>query len=145
MTLLTVLSYALLMTNTLNPVAVEDLFVKCLYTDDETIPDEPTITHGVMNDYALNPERLEANRELIAALLAELPDEFQSGKGGGWSFLNACMDRHGNLWTGMHPTVEKLVVLGIATGQAEFLLPREIWSVLPGGMPYFAVKSPEAF
>jgi hypothetical protein len=30
-------------------------------------------------------------------------------------------------------------VLGIATKQAEILLPREMWPALPGGMPYIAV------
>jgi hypothetical protein len=34
-----------------------------------------------------------------------------------------------------------LLVLGIATEQATILLPREVWKTLPGGMPYFSIKT----
>jgi len=59
---------------------------------------------------------------------------------GGWTFLNACQDKHGRLWTGLHQTVEKLFLLGMATGKAKCLLPREVWPMLPGGLPYFAIE-----
>jgi hypothetical protein len=55
------------------------------------------------------------------------------------SFLNACMDRHGNHWA-EHQTIDFLLCLGLATDQVAFCLPREIWAALPGGMPYFVVK-----
>jgi hypothetical protein len=73
-------------------------------------------------------------------MLSDLPDEFQASGGGGWSFLNACMTKTGEQWTGMHPTMDKLFMLGIAAGKARWLMPRDMWSVLPGGMPYVSVN-----
>jgi hypothetical protein len=76
-------------------------------------------------------------------LLAELPAPFKADgpdSGGGWSFLNACVTKDGVQWTDLHRTVEALVVLGIAAGKVAWMLPRKIWSALPGGMPYFVVK-----
>jgi hypothetical protein len=55
------------------------------------------------------------------------------------SFLNACVDKHGNHW-GEHPSVEQLLVLGVAIGKIEYCLPREYWRALPGGVPYFMIK-----
>jgi hypothetical protein len=39
----------------------------------------------------------------------------------------------------MHQRVEQLVQLGIAVGKIRYLLPRDMWDALPGGMPYFVV------
>ena len=54
--------------------------------------------------------------------------------------MNACMDKSGRQWTGMHLTMEYLFLLGIAIGEVEYLLPREMWEAFPGGMPYLVVK-----
>ena len=64
-------------------------------------------------------------------------------EGQGSSFLNACYDRDGDLWTGDHATMEQLFVLGIAAGMVNCLMPRDMWPVLPGGMPYYSVTIPE--
>jgi len=58
------------------------------------------------------------------------------GGGGGWSFLQLCEDDHGEQWTGLHKVMDELLMLAIATKHARILLPRELWSALPGGMPY---------
>lgn len=59
--------------------------------------------------------------------------------GGGWTFLNACHDRHGNLWTGFHRRMEELFMLGLAIGKVHCLFPRDLWDALPGGMPFYMV------
>lgn len=56
------------------------------------------------------------------------------------SFLNMCMDKHGNYWTGSHATMDALVMLGNAIGAVSFNLPPQFWPILPGGMPYVTVK-----
>jgi hypothetical protein len=114
------------------------IFMDCLFK-----PGEPTDDHvkaeGVVGNVGFHPGRLAAYGEQIGELLNELPDDFKASGGGGMSFLNACMDRHGNQWTGEHRTMEQLFQLGVASGKALCLLPREMWSALPGGMPYFVV------
>lgn len=86
----------------LNPMAVHAILKQVLFTDEETIdgapPKHAIYVDGIVNKYAFNPERIAASKRDIDALLSELPDNFIRSKGGGWSFLNACEDRHGNLW-----------------------------------------------
>lgn len=111
----------------------------CLFRDGEDTSN-PAIAEGVMRKFGFHRERLANHKEEIAQMLDCLPDQFRLDKGGGWSFLNACTTKDGDQW-GEHRDVEQLLVLGIATEQAKILLPREMWNVLPGGMPYFAVVS----
>lgn len=117
---------------------VDTIFLDCLFKEEEDKTNYCE-AEGIMNTVGFHPDRLETHKEEIIELLQELPDEFQKSKGGGWSFLNACNDKHGNQWTGLHQTVEQLLLLGIAIGKVKFQLPREVWSALPGGMPYLVV------
>jgi hypothetical protein len=118
--------------------AVDDLMSECLFADDEPMENAVEV-EGIVNRYAFHPTRVAEHADEIGALLAELPDEFQAGRGGGWSFLNACDDRTGRQWTGLHQQMERLFALGIATGKARWLMPREVWNVLPGNVPYVSV------
>ena len=109
---------------------VEKLFAKCFRETGEP-------TEGLFGKAVLDIDGHESD---IESMLAQLPNEFQRAGGGGWSFLNACMDKDGGQWTGMHQTMDKLFMLGIAAGKAKWLMPRELWSALPGGMPYVIVN-----
>lgn len=131
------------MADVLTADRVEQIFLDCLFRDDENT-DAPVIAQGILNNFGFHAERLAGHREEIGAMLRELPTEFQQDGGGGMSFLNACMDRHGNQWTGLHQTQDHLFSLGVATGQAKALFPRDMWSILPGGMPYYVVPSADA-
>lgn len=111
----------------------------CLFANGESM-DNAVMVDGIVNRYAFHPARLAAHKDEIKDLLHELPDEFQMAKGGGWSFLNACMDRHGNHWA-EHPTMGMLFALGEATGAAKCLMPRDMWNMLPGGVPYYGVTA----
>lgn len=118
---------------------VDKVIKDCLYKAEE-IPDgkppvDAVIVKGIVRDFAFHPGRLAAHRADVAAMCDELPDNFHKSKGGGWSFLNLCMDKHGNQW-GEQSDGEALVVLAVGTEQGGYPLPREMWNVLPGGMPY---------
>jgi hypothetical protein len=108
---------------------VENLFEACLRDTGEQF-------EGIIHKAFLDTSGKE---EQIDELLAQLPDEFQSWGGGGYSFLNLCLTKTGELWTGFQLTMEKLCLLGIAAGKARWSLDRTFWHVLPGGMPYFVV------
>ena len=77
-------------------------------------------------------------KKIIISFLKQLPDEFQLSKGGGWSFLNACIDKEGNQW-GEHKHIEWLIALPNALDLIHFSLPKEMWVLLPGKMPYFVI------
>lgn len=125
-------------TDVLTADRVEEIFRACLFTDDEDMTEHVRV-EGIVNPYGFHPGRLAGHAEEIGAMLGELPDSFKRDGGGGMSFLNACEDRHGRQWTGLHQTMDRLFALGMGVGKVELLMPREMWAVLPGGMPYYVV------
>jgi hypothetical protein len=74
---------------------VNAVFGSCVAADGIT-------AEGIVHRAVFSSASIDAHREEIRGMLAGLPDEFRRSGGGGWSFLNACLDRHGNQWTGMH-------------------------------------------
>lgn len=131
------------MSDILNTERVEKTFMHCLLKDDE--PKETYLpAPGITTNVGFHPGRIAEKRDDIVAMLAELPTEFKeeaAGGGGGWSFLNACNDKDGDQWTSFHRTMEQLFQLGIAAGVASYLMPREMWAAMPGGMPYIVVHA----
>lgn len=119
--------------------AVRALVMDCLFPDGpSTIPYPHIKVDGILASYFFDPPKIDKNRETIIELLDELSDNFKEDSGGGWSFLNACEDKHSNHWA-EHPTMEALFCLGMAIGKVTWLLPRDMWSALPGSMPYVVV------
>lgn len=125
---------------------LDEIFRDCLFTDSEIeallpqqVAEAATIVEGLTSKFGLNPVRLKRHRLEIEAMIEQLPDIFWAVRGGGQSFLKACIDRHGDHW-GEHRNVEQLVVLGIAIGRMAYCAPREAWGLLPGGMPYVMIK-----
>jgi hypothetical protein len=117
---------------------VHHIFMDCLFNDDEEKKD-PVVAEGITLSVGFNPVRLKKNEESIYGMLKELPASFQKDSGGGMSFLQACEDKDGNQWTGMHQTMQELFLLGLAAGKVQYCLPKELWSALPGGVPYLTV------
>lgn len=133
-----------------NAARIEEILRDCLFWDSElpgdgSTPEGAVIAQSVRGSFGFHPDRLVSHKAEIRKHLDGLPIEFQDtsveGGGGGWSFLNACMDRQGSLW-GQHTDINNLLALGIATQQAKFLMRRELWDVFPSGMPYFVVLPP---
>ncbi len=122
--------------------AVYNVFKDCLFREEELTEGQPpegfVEAEGVITHVGFHPGRLQENKAEIKALLMELPETFRQKSGGGWSFLQACVDRFGEQW-GEHRNIDQLLCQGIATGQAKILMPREVWEMFPGGMPYFMI------
>jgi hypothetical protein len=124
---------------------VKNIIMDCLFTEEEMkkytqkeLMQKAVKVKGVITEFGLNPDRIKTHKEDIMKMLNQLPDEFHKNTGGGWSFLNACNTKDGTQW-GEHRNMEELFVLGIASNQAAYLMPRELWKSLPGGMPYLVV------
>lgn len=126
--------------STLTSEAVGKIIQDCLLKTEETAPYMEV--RCIVNTFRFHPGRLESHRDEVAQLLAELPDEFHEGKGGGWTFLNACMTKDGEQW-GEHINMEQLFALGVGLGLVRWQFPREMWFRLPGGMPYVVVLQPK--
>ena len=117
---------------------VEQVFRNCLFNDGDDMRNHIK-AEGIMLNVGFDPNKLSSHNEEIGMMLSELPAEFHQNRGGGMSFLNACYDKHGRQWTGEHRSMEQLFLLGLAAGKVKCLLPRDMWSALPGGMPYYVV------
>ena len=113
---------------------VEAVFKDCLAnTAEHTLK-------GVLIEVAFNREKIAEHEQDIMQMLMQLPKEFHRPGGCGWSFLNMCIDKNGNQWTDFHQTQDKLVCLGRSIGAVEFMMPRDLWKALPGGMPYIVIN-----
>jgi hypothetical protein len=121
---------------------VEELFYKCLFQDSELNAGQPcdgvipVIAEGITSNVGFHPSRIANAKPRVIEFIKQMPDEFMKSKGGGWSFLNLCNDRNGHQWANLHRTMEQLVQLAIGCGLGGYALPRDMWSMLPGGMPY---------
>lgn len=102
-------------------------------------PEGAVIVEGILSRFGLHAGRLESHRAEVTEMLMNLPLGFRQSSGGGWSFLQACDDREGVQWTGFHMIMSQLFVLGMGLGLVKYLMPRELWSALPGGMPYLVI------
>jgi hypothetical protein len=118
------------------------VFMDCLYRDGEDTSDHVRV-EGIMTNVGFHPGRLKAHAPEIMDMLMQLPEQFRQSSGGGWTFLNACNDRHGTQWADLHRTMEQLVLLGIGIGKVKFQMPRDMWDMFPGGMPYFMILDKE--
>ena len=110
-------------------------FMDCLFKEGEDTTNHVKV-EGITSMFGLHPQRLEEKRELVTALLAELPEEFKEG----YTFLNLCTTKDGEQWTGEHRVCEQLIVMAIGLNLMEYCMPREMWAVLPGGVPYIMIK-----
>lgn len=117
---------------------LEKIMGDCLFADNEDT-NSAILVEGIVNNFGFHPERLESHRAEVEKMLSELPIEFFPETGGGMSFLAACNDKYGRQW-GEHRSMEALFALGIALGKVDLLIPKEMWSVFPGGMPYYVVR-----
>lgn len=123
---------------TISAERVEAIFMGAMFENGEDTTNHVAV-RGIVINVGFHPERLAASKDEISAMLDELPDDSQESGGGGVSFLNACCDKNGNQWTNQHRIVEQLLMLGMGIGKAECLLPRHLWSTLPGGVPYYVI------
>jgi hypothetical protein len=119
---------------------VRKVFLNCLFDEgytDKEVEERGKIVKSVMVHVGFDSAKVNKNKEHIIELLEQLPDNFRKSSGsGGWSFLEACMDKDNHQW-GEHRSIDELLALGLAIDKIEFLAPREAWSALPGGLPYF--------
>src|ERR1035437_796603 len=123
----------------LTPQNVEELFIKCLFLDGEDTS-KAKIINGVVIKVGFNPEGIGENKNEIKDLLIQChPDFMSTSKAQGMSFLYFCIDKDENQWTGMHTVCDNLICLGMAIDKVKFLLPREMWTILPGAMPYIQI------
>lgn len=122
---------------------IHAMLIDSLYRPDEmptdgSLPEGAVIVECVRGKIGMHPTRLEAHRDEVCKIIDLLPAPFHKvgeGAGGGWSFLNLAMLADGTQW-GEHPNCDELIALAFGLKMGAFLMPRVVWAMLPGGMPY---------
>jgi hypothetical protein len=128
----------------LTEIAVHTIFMSCLFKNVELDLALQPITknfievEGVVIKTKFCSERIEKFRDQIITFLKELHPMFFSKTG--WSFLNMAYDKNTMPWTDYHRSCDELVCLGIAIGKVKFEVPRQFWSVFPGGVPNIIIE-----
>jgi hypothetical protein len=125
----------------INSEIVIETLHKCFFLPEELPLENPTgwarengvVVHGIVHIFAFHKGRLEESRPVIMEMISNLDKTFDDG----WSFLNMCVDKEGKQWTGEQSVAEALACLGEAVGVFKCLTKRNMWCVLPGGMPYY--------
>ena len=122
---------------------VKAIFTDCLYTEAElngnNKPNYAIYAEGITLNVNFNPEKIKQYKNKISLLLDELPKEFKKTEGGGWSFLKMPFDKNEHQW-GEQSDAQQLLLLGLATGKAKYLFPRELCIILPGSVPYIVIE-----
>ncbi len=120
------------------------IFRACLFKEEEIIDGKPPEgfldIDGVRSHVGFHPDRVQQYKSRIEYFLSEIHPDFSSQEAGGTSFVNLPFDKEGTQW-GEHQNADELLILGLAIDRFEYLMPREIWSALPGGMPYIRLKA----
>lgn len=118
---------------------IRDIIRSSFFTDEEVnsgMTKDAILVDGVTTKFGFHPARIQERKEDILRILRDVvSDDFIEGKGDGSSFMTLVIDKDGNHW-GEHSDVQSLVCLAIAAGYAKYTLPRAMWGMLPGAMPY---------
>lgn len=126
--------------NVLTPYAVETIFNECSVKVNPG--DNPAIKTfpGIQDDtkFHLDTVKLASYKDCIIALLLQLPEEFIDD---GTSFKYGCLNKNREQWTGIHHVAQKLFLLGMGIDMVCYSMPRKIWKMIPGGLPFFTVLS----
>lgn len=133
----------------LNPERVYQLLIHCLFNENEVGSDgEPKVPYlaaeGIMQNFVFHEKRYREIEKELVTLLEELQPGFFEPSG--MTFLAMPTDKEGQQW-GEHESCEMLLVLAIAGGYAKYLLPRDLWENLLGGMPlirFFLPSTPSS-
>lgn len=125
----------------INSEKLNEMLLDCLFKDDEVKDrklineDDAIYVDSIGCRFGLHKGRLENHREDIKEMIEQLPESFKEGD----SFLNLCITKDEEQWTGFHSVCEQLMVLGIACGYLEYTMPCAFWELLPGGLPVLKV------
>jgi hypothetical protein len=121
----------------LNSEIVEKIFKDCLFSPEEDCTKAVEV-QGISEIFLFHSDRLENYQQMIWELLDQLPHTFKEKGGGGWTFLKACLNKDGILW-GQQNHADQLLSLGIALKFVALLTPKELWPLMPGGVPYYRI------
>lgn len=122
----------------INAKEVEQMFKESLMDEGYKEGDDVILVEGVHANVGFSPKNLEKYEEKVVEFLNDLDEKFFEGTGDGYSFLHVPFDKEGHQW-GEQRDGDRLMMLGIALGYVEYLMPKMFWGMLPGSVPYYVI------
>ena len=114
---------------------VNDIFSYCLLTENEIVDGKPivqsTYCEGIKFDYLFSTKRLSDKKESISTLI-DMIDSVEDGI----SVNSLGKTKDGKEWTSSSETLEKVMVLGVSSGDLIIPFSREFDKALKGSVPY---------
>lgn len=122
----------------LNDRVVNEIFRACLHCEGDNPLTSRPVQDISYEAVRFSQARLDNHRNEIHELVSQLHDKFREDSGA--SFANIQINRNGARWTTFEQIQERLVQLGVAIDEIEFVHPRRFWPALYKGMPLLRVK-----
>lgn len=121
----------------INAKRIHEILTDCMFNDNYTDDSKCIAVQGITSVFGFKPEKIDEHKNEIYSFLEELPVSFWESPIGddGYSFLQMPFDKNDQHW-GEQINAQELLVLGLATGYAQYLFSKPIWKALPGGVPY---------
>lgn len=114
---------------------VNNIFSYCLVNENEIVDGKPTIQstycEGINFDYLFSTQRLNDKKEDIGSLIESI-----SAIEDGISVSSMGITREGKKWTDSFDTLEKVMALGVSTGDLILPFSRDLDRALKGSVPY---------
>lgn len=129
----------------LNTANVSKIFKSCLFKDDElneeNMPTSPVVkVEAVASTFGFHQERLGAIKPKVMELLSQMPEAFFKDIGQGDTFLNGLVNDKNIPWSTNQSDLDMLLALGLGTELITYSMPRDMWPILPSGLPYFTIN-----
>ena len=132
---------------------VTAVLLDCMFKDDELTEEklpkagiEYIIVEGVVANFGFVRTRLESHRQDVVDFISQLHPNFLSaaeGGGDGWSFLQLPFKGQDNEQWGEQMSAQELYVLAKGLKLAKDILPRPMWIMFEGGVPYIRFSKTE--
>lgn len=114
---------------------VNDIFSYCLVNENEIVDGKPTIQstycEGINFDYLFSTKRLNDKKEDITSLVEAIGSIEE-----GISVSSMGITRDGKKWTDSFDTLEKVMALGVSSGDLVLPFSRDLDQALKGSVPY---------
>lgn len=114
---------------------VNDIFSYCLVGENEIVDGKPTIQstycEGINFDFLFSTKRLNDRKEEISLLTEEI-----ASIDDGISVNSMNITRGGKKWTDSRDTLEKVMALGVSSGDLVLPFSRNLDKALKGSVPY---------
>ena len=119
----------------LNAETVKQIFTDTLAENNKVCEEEAQEVEGVQLHVFFCRQKLKHYADQIKTMLKQMNHKYKEG----WTFLNFVENGLEFQWTSLHLDADMLLCLGLAHNYIEYCAPRELWSHLPGGVPYIRI------